>query len=77
MTIKQVHSIVGYVHRPIQLFNKSILESMAFDQSLKTIDKEMAIDALRAAGAMSFVDDLPNGVNTILSDDAMNLSGGQ
>ena len=73
----RVHSIVGYVPQTNQLFNKSILENVAFDQSLKTIDKEMAIDALRAAGAMSFVDDLPNGVNTILSDNAMNLSGGQ
>ena len=72
-----MHSIVGYVPQTNQLFNKSILENVAFDQSLKTIDKEMAIDALRAAGAMSFVDDLPNGVSTILSDDAMNLSGGQ
>lgn len=73
----RMHSIVGYVPQTNELFNKSILENVAFDQTLETIDKKMAINALRAAGAMVFVDNLPNGVNSILSDNAMNLSGGQ
>ena len=74
---KEVKNHIGYVPQSPQLFNRSIKENVAFDQNPDLIETDRVIDALIAAEAMSFVNELENGIECVLSDGGMNLSGGQ
>ncbi|WP_442591164.1 ABC transporter ATP-binding protein [Pedobacter sp. AW31-3R] len=68
------HSQVGFVFQDSIMFNMSIRENIAFsdlvtDESLKK--------ALLTAELKDFIDSLPNGLNTKVSERGLSLSGGQ
>lgn len=66
---------VGYVPQDPQLFNSTIRENMlwSFD---KASEREIW-NALSLANAASFIEDLPDGINTLVGDRGIRLSGGQ
>lgn len=66
---------IGYVPQDTILFNETLLANVALEDS--TITAEQAITALRQAGAWSFVEELPNGIDTYLGEEGLQLSGGQ
>ena len=73
----EIEGHIGYVPQSPQLFNRSIAENVAFDQSPDLIDRDRIHRALASAEALGFVEKLPDGIDHILSDSGMNLSGGQ
>ena len=72
-----ISPFMSYVPQNSQLFNKSILENIAFDNDIDSIDRTAVVAALKSAEAYQFVEKLEHGVDTMLSDNGMNLSGGQ
>lgn len=65
----------GMVLQDTWLFNGSIKENIAYGKENATDDEIMA--AARAAYVDHFVRTLPDGYNTVLNDDASNISQGQ
>ena len=58
------------------LFNDTIYNNIAYG-NLKTISLEKVKKAAKAANALEFINELPNGFNHIIGDRGVRLSGGQ
>lgn len=68
------HSQVGFVFQDSIIFNMSIRENIAFSDLVTDESLEKAIDTAELRG---FIDGLPDGLSTIVSERGSSLSGGQ
>ncbi|WP_158993010.1 ABC transporter ATP-binding protein [Mucilaginibacter sp. L196] len=68
------HSQVGFVFQDSIIFNMSIRENIAFSDTVTDESLEKAIDTAELRG---FIDGLPEGLSTIVSERGSSLSGGQ
>lgn len=68
---------IGYVPQTIYLLDATIRENIAFGLEDKDIDDQKVWNALRVAHLESFVNRLPDGLNTIIGENGVRLSGGQ
>ena len=71
---KSFHSQVGFVFQDSSVFNLSLRENIAFSSTVKDADLEKAI---RNAELTSYVEGLPQKLETIVSERGTSLSGGQ
>lgn len=67
-------SQIGLVFQDSIIFNLSLRENIAFNTEVTEEDLEKAIET---AELKDFIDSLPNGLNTIVSERGSSLSGGQ
>ena len=58
------------------LFNETIYNNIAYG-NLKSVSLEKVKKAAKAANALEFINELPNGFNHIIGDRGVRLSGGQ
>ncbi len=65
---------VGFVFQDSSIFNLSLRENIAFSDTVKDEDLRKAIETAELQG---FIDALPNGLNTVVSERGNSLSGGQ
>jgi ATP-binding cassette subfamily B protein len=70
-----LRSMFGMVLQDTWLFNGSIMENIAYGREGAT--EEEVIQASRAAHAHHFIKTLPDGYNTIINEEASNISQGQ
>jgi ATP-binding cassette subfamily B protein len=68
------HSQVGFVFQDSIIFNMSIRENIAFNDKVTDASLEKAIDT---AELRDFINNLTDGLNTIVSERGSSLSGGQ
>jgi len=68
------HSQVGFVFQDSIIFNMSIRENIAFSDAVTDESLQKAIDT---AELKTFIDGLPEGLSTIVSERGSSLSGGQ
>jgi len=68
------HQQVGFVFQDSIMFNMSIRENIAFND---TVTDESLEKAVVTAELKDFIDKLPDGLNTKVSERGMSLSGGQ
>lgn len=73
--LKTYRNIFGYLSQDIFLFNCSIRENLLLYNSNLSEDKIMAI--LNKSGLIKIMNQLPNGINTMVGENGQNLSGGQ
>lgn len=64
------------VSQHINLFNDTIANNIAYGRFTET-DEEDLIAAARTANALEFIEQLPNGMQTIVGENGIMLSGGQ
>ena len=74
LTLESLHQRVAYVTQRIYIFNDTIAQNIAYGQEF---NKERVMEALKKAYALEFIENLDNGIDTILSENGNNLSGGQ
>jgi len=67
---------IALVSQHVTLFNDTVARNIAYGQ-LEQVDESRIIAAARAAHAMEFIDELPEGIHTLVGEDGLNLSGGQ
>jgi ATP-binding cassette, subfamily C, bacteriocin exporter len=67
--------VIAIVPQQIDLFSGSILENIALGDFNPDIQK--IISQAKEIGALDFINELPEGLNFILSENGSNLSGGQ
>ncbi|MBI4052179.1 MAG: ABC transporter ATP-binding protein [Elusimicrobia bacterium] len=74
-SIKSLRDHIGLVTQDTILFNDSVVGNVALGKP--EASQEEVLNALRAADAASFVQQLPAGPHTLLGDRGIRLSGGQ
>ena len=74
LTLESLHQKVAYVTQRIYIFNDTIAQNIAYGQEF---NEERVIEALQKAYALEFIDNLEDGIHTMLSENGNNLSGGQ
>ena len=67
---------IGYVPQSPYIIDASLAKNVAFASWGEQVDEERVLKCCRMA-AMNFLDDLPQGINTVLGDRGVRLSGGQ
>lgn len=74
LSLRWVRDQVGVLLQDTILFSGSVRDNIAYgaDADLATVE-----DVARAAGALSFIEDLPEGLDTHLGPGGVGLSGGQ
>ena len=75
VTMDSLRSQMGYVPQEAYLFSGTIADNIAFGAPDATREELEA--AARAAGAMAFIDSLPNGLDTEVGERGVQLSAGQ
>jgi len=73
-TLESLHRKIAYVTQRIYIFQDTILANVAYGGQ---IDEERAIEALKRAYAWDFVEEMEEGIYTVLDEFGVNLSGGQ
>jgi ABC-type multidrug transport system fused ATPase/permease subunit len=73
--LKSLRQIIAYVPQSPQIFDGTIKNHVLYGKKNATI-KEVQ-EALLMSGAEEFVNKLPQGIETIIGEDAIKLSGGQ
>jgi len=73
-TLKSLRSIISYAPQSPQIFNGRVKDHILYGKIDAT--NEEIQKAIQLAGA-DFIDNLPDGIETIIGEDAVKLSGGQ
>jgi len=69
-----LHQQIGFVFQDSIIFNLTLRENIAFSETVKDADLQKALDT---AEISDFVEALPQGLDTIVSERGSSLSGGQ
>ena len=75
LEINSLRRQMGIVSQDTFIFNTSVRENIAY--GLENIDESAIIEVARQANAWEFIQELPQGMETILGDRGVRLSGGQ
>lgn len=68
---------IGYIPQTIYLSDDTIRNNIAFGIKEEEIDEDAVIDAMKKAQLFDFVDNLPEGLDTVVGERGIRLSGGQ
>ncbi|APE12788.1 hypothetical protein BO226_24420 (plasmid) [Rhodococcus sp. 2G] len=75
MPLGQLRGLIGYVEQDVMLFSGSLRENICYSNH-DAAEADVAA-AIRLAGLQPTVDKLPSGMDTILSEGGVGLSGGE
>ena len=76
LTLKNLRSHIALVNQNVTLFNDTVAHNISYSD-LDNIEDDKVINAAKAANAYDFIEQLPDGLNTIVGEDGVLLSGGQ
>ena len=76
ITLASLRHNIALVSQDIVLFNDTVEANIAFGSHLPS-DREAVIAAAKAANAWDFIQQLPQGLDTLIGEDGAKLSGGQ
>lgn len=75
LTLSSLRQAIGLVSQDVFLFEGSVRDNIAYGNHGASDDD--IVTAAMAAEAMSFIDQLPQGMNTLVGERGVKLSGGQ
>ena len=75
--IRSWQNLVGYVPQSIFLMDDTLDRNVAFGVPDRLIDRKRLHDALESAQLLELVEQLPNGLKTLMGERGVRLSGGQ
>ncbi len=75
--IEKFRSQVAYLPQQVFLIDDSLECNVALGETKSEIDQNRLQEALRQAQLIDLIDQLPQGINTLLGEHGMRLSGGQ
>ena len=73
--LESLRRMMGIVSQEVILFNDTVKQNIAYGQ--EEIKDSNIISAAKAANAMGFIEELPNGLDTIIGERGVKISGGQ
>ena len=77
MSLIELRNQISLVSQDITLFSDTIAANICYGSSSDLNNENKIIDAIEASNLMSFINNLPKGINTIVGENADRLSGGQ
>jgi len=75
LTVENLRSLMGIVSQDTILFNDTVAHNISYGLPEARIDEIRG--AAKTANALAFIDNLPNGFDTIIGEKGTRLSGGQ
>ena len=75
LTLNALRKNISYVGQDTILFNDTVKNNIIYGQN--NIDESSIISALEKSYSLEFVNEMPNGINTIIGENGVLLSGGQ
>jgi len=75
LTVENLRSLMGIVSQDTILFNDTVAHNISYGLPEAGIDEIR--QAAKTANALEFIDNLPNGFDTIIEEKGTRLSGGQ
>ena len=75
VTLNSLRRLMGIVTQETILFNDTIKANIAYGQ--KDVNDKQVISAATAANALEFIEELPEGLDTVIGEKGVKLSGGQ
>ncbi|OOZ37673.1 lipid A export permease/ATP-binding protein MsbA [Solemya velesiana gill symbiont] len=76
LPLNELRSHISLVSQDVVLFNDSIRANIAYGAAASANESNI-VDAARAANALEFIEQMPEGMDTIIGDNGVRLSGGQ
>ena len=74
---KDWFSKIGYVPQDVYLIDDSIRKNVAFGISPENINDKQVLDAVKKANLIGFIEEQDLGLDTIIGENAVKISGGQ
>jgi ATP-binding cassette subfamily B protein len=74
-SVESIRAMMGVVPQQIRFLTASILENLA--PGIRNPDAKRILDLLKAVGLIPFIESLPMGLDTRLTESGSNLSGGE
>jgi subfamily B ATP-binding cassette protein MsbA len=75
-SLENLRRHISFVGQGVTLFNDTVFNNIAYG-GLASASKEQVIDAAKKAHAWEFIQELPDGIETLIGEDGSRLSGGQ
>jgi ABC-type multidrug transport system fused ATPase/permease subunit len=75
--IEKWQGAISYVPQEIWISNGSVRDNIALGYAPDQVSEEYILTAIEAAALSEFVDELPNGVHTLVGERGSKISGGQ
>lgn len=75
--IRAWQNLIGYIPQSIFLMDDTIEKNIAFGVPDSLIDKNKVRSSVIAAQLSELIDELPDGINTVVGEQGVRLSGGQ
>jgi len=76
LTLESLRANIALVSQDVVLFNDTVYANIAYGAMLGAPERDV-IAAAEAAHAMSFIREMPEGLNTLIGENGLRLSGGQ
>lgn len=76
VTLASLRANIALVSQEVVLFNDTIAANIAYGQ-MREVSEEEIIAAATAAHAMEFIQEMPQGLHTLVGEKGVRLSGGQ
>ena len=76
LTLANLREQIALVSQDIVLFNDTVAANIAYG-SLRQYSREALIEAAKAANAWDFIQQLPQGLDTVIGENGGRFSGGQ
>ncbi len=76
LRLEDLRRQLALVGQDVILFNDTVARNIAYG-ALAEVDREAIVEAARAAHAMEFIEQLPEGLDTLVGENGVLLSGGQ
>jgi subfamily B ATP-binding cassette protein MsbA len=74
--LESLRANIAFVTQEVVLFNDTIRNNIAYGAMRNCSDSEIE-EAVRSAHALEFIQELPDGLNTVIGERGLRLSGGQ
>ena len=71
------HKIIGYVPQSPTIIDGTIISNIAYGKKSDEIDINFLNEIIETSGLKVFIESLPNGINTLVGERGVKLSGGQ
>jgi len=75
VTLRSLRDCIGVVTQQTLLFNDTVRSNIAYGRP--EIPEELVVKAAKAADAYEFIENMPQGYDTIIGEQGVRLSGGQ
>jgi subfamily B ATP-binding cassette protein MsbA len=75
-TLRSLREHIAFVSQDVVLFNDTVEANIIYGCK-KAVTREVLLNAAKAANALDFIEEMPDGFNTLIGENGVRLSGGQ